>query len=243
VLLIAGSFTTWSIFAHRPDGKLHVHLVKTGESSALFVKTPSGSNLLIDLAGDASETSAVLTPLLSPWDFHIDALILTKPMSETLLADLNQMLRVGSMMTSTAVLRPSAGNYPLTLPENTTLITLPAGKPVEIEPGLTLTVIGEVTEQAAYALQYGETTILIPAGVDYALLKENYPDLMQQPDLLILTPDDVSYIPPRLWSELEPKTILWNSLESSPYQGALSLNSIDRISIVSDGIQIWSTSD
>jgi len=239
VLLIAGSFTTWSIFAHRPDSKLHVNLMKTGESSALFIQTPSGSNLLIDLAGDTSETSAALTPLLSPWDFHIDALILTQPVSETFLSDLNQMLRIDSVMTSTAVLRPSAGNYPLTLPDNIKLITLPAGEPVAIEPGLTLTVIGEVTEQAAYALQYGEVTILIPAGVDYALLKEKYPDLMRQPDLLILTPYDVSYIPPRLWSELEPKTILWNSLEPSPYQGALSLNSVDWTSIVSDGIQIW----
>ena len=239
VLLIAGSFTTWSIFAHRPDGKLHIHLVKFGGTSTLFVQTPSGSNLLFDLQGDASETSAALTPLLSPWDFHIDALVLTQPVIETRLADLNQMLRVDSVMTSTSVLHPSAGNYPLTPPDNTRLIILPAGNPVEIEPGLTLTVIGEATEQAAYALHYGEVTILIPAGVDYALLKDNYPDLMQQPDILILTPQDISYIPPRLWSELEPKAILWNSLDPSPYQGALSLNSVDRISIISDSIQVW----
>ena len=71
VLLIAGSFTTWSIFAHRPDGKLHISLVKAGDATALFMRTPAGANLLFDLEGDASENSAALTPLLSPWDFHI----------------------------------------------------------------------------------------------------------------------------------------------------------------------------
>ena len=98
---------------------------------------------MFDLAGDASETSAALTPLLSPWGFYIDALILTKPVSGTIHSDLNQMLRIDSVMTSTAVLSPSAGTYPLTLPDNTKLITLPAGEPVEIEPGLTFTVISE----------------------------------------------------------------------------------------------------
>ena len=85
--------------------------------------------------------------------------------------------------------------------------------------------------------------ILIPAGVDYALLNEKYPDLMQKPDLLILTPDDVSYIPPRLWSELEPKTILWNSLEPAPYQDVISLNNVDRFSVISDGTQNRPDSD
>jgi hypothetical protein len=63
---------------------------------------------------------------------------------------------------------------------------------------------------------------------------------MHQPDILILSLQDISYIPPRLWFELEPKTILWNNLAPSPYQGALSLDSVDRISILSDGVSLWS---
>ena len=120
------------------------------------------------------------------------------------------------------------------------MVTLSAGEPVELEPGLTLTVIGEATEQTAYVLQYNDVTILIPAGVDYALLKEDYPALMQQPDVLILSPQDVSYIPPRLWSELEPEYILWNSLEPSPYTNSISLTDDAKgTTLVSDGVSLW----
>ena len=240
VLLIAGSFTTWSIFAHRPDGKLHISLVKAGDAPALLMRTAAGANLLFNLEGDASENSAALTPLLSPWDFHIDALVLSHQVNETLLADLIQMLRVDSVMASNAVLRPSVGNYPLTPPDGTRLVTLSAGNPFELEPGLTLTVIGEATERTAYVLQYIDMTILIPVGVDYALLKEDYPALMLHPDVLILAPEDVTYIPPRLWSELEPEYILWNSLEPSPYANSISLTGEERdTTLVSDGVSLW----
>jgi competence protein ComEC len=40
LLLITGSFSVWSIFAHRPDGKLHVRLVNTGGNSSLYLQTP-----------------------------------------------------------------------------------------------------------------------------------------------------------------------------------------------------------
>ena len=238
-LLIAGSFSAWSIFAHRPDGKLHIHLLRTGETSAIFLQSPAGSNLLVDLPGNASETSAALMPFLSPWSFHLDTILLTKLVNETALEDLNQMLQVRSVFSTNSIFRPSANAYPLQIPENTNLLTLAENDGLEIEPGFTVTVIGEAPEQSAYAIQFKEMTILIPAGVDYALLKEQYSALMAQPDVLVLTPDDISYIPPRLWVELAPRAILWNSLEDSPFEMALSLTDNDPIELISDGIDIW----
>jgi len=242
-LLIAGSFSAWSIFAHRPDGKLHIHLIKMGEASALFLQTPDGNNLLVDLQGDASETAAALTPHFSPWNFHLDAVLLTKPIKETALDDLNQMVSVRAVIAANSILRPSTGTYPLKVPENTNLLSLAEKDGLEIEPGLTLTVIGEAPGQAAYAIQYKEATLLIPAGVDYALLKEEYPALMAKPAVLVLTPSDISYIPPRLWIELAPGAILWNNQEDSPFEDPISLEGTKDIEIISDGLNFWSTRD
>lgn len=70
--------------------------------------------------------------------------------------------------------------------------------PLEIEGGISLSVIGESPGKAAYALKYGQANIVIPAGVDYAVIMEAHPGLLENTDLLILSPSDTSYIPPRL---------------------------------------------
>lgn len=237
LLLAAGSFSAWSLYAHRPDGKLHLHVMKTGETSTLFIVTPGGNNFLLDLDGEPGESSSALTPLLSPWQYRLDALVLTHPLNETDLADLNEMLPVRSVIATAAILRPSADAYPFQVPEDTALSIINDAAPLEIEPGLTLMVIGEESGKSAYALQYGENTILIPGGVDYALLKQAHPELLQAPDVLVLTPEDVAYIPPRLWAELQPGTLVWNSVDASPYSGALIPAEGAITNVALDGIQ------
>jgi len=239
LLMIAGSFSAWSLYAHQPDGKLHIRLVNTGGKSSLFLQTPGGNSLLFDLTGDARETSAALTPYLSPWDYHIDALVLTHQVNEYSLSDLDQLVAVKTVVTSNAILRPSVDSYPLKVPENSGLFTIAENAAQEIEPDFTLTLIGEAPGRDAYAIQYNEIFILIPAGVDYALLKEHYLEKMLQPDILVLTPDDISYIPPRLWTELEPEVILWNSLEASPFPTFLSLSAKTDVELITDGITVW----
>ncbi len=239
LLLIAGSFSAWSIFAHRPDGNLHIRLVNTDGNSSLFLQTPGGSSLLFDLSGSASQTSAALTPFLSPWDYHLDAVILTRPVNEIALEDLDQMIAVKTIISANAILRPSVDIYPLQVPDYTQLITIAENEPFELEPGLTLALIGEAPGQAAYSIQYKDVNILIPAGVDYALLKAQYPVLMQKPEVLVLSPDDISYIPPRLWTELEPGVILWNSLEVSPFTPSLYPFATSDVELVTDGNTLW----
>lgn len=203
-----------------------------------MVQTPAGSTLLFDLQGEARETSAALTPLLSPWQFHLDALVFTRLITESALADFNDMVRVNSLITSNTVLRPAERKHALVLPAAVALAALPVGEPLELEPGLSLAMIGEASEVVVYALEYHQLTLLIPAGVDYALLKEDRPDLFDQPHILLLSPEDVSYIPPRLWAELNPAVLLWNSRETSPYSGANVFTVESGVSILSDGASV-----
>ena len=168
----------------------------------------------------------------------MDAIALTHPVNETSLSDLAQMIKVKSVITSNAVLRPAVENYPLQVPENTDLLALSPNEPLEVEPGFTISMIGESTERTAYLLQYREVSILIPAGVDYAAIRDEHPEAMVKPDIIVLTPEDVSYIPPRLWAELEPGVILWNSVEVSPFVNALDLKEDRNVEIISDGVTL-----
>lgn len=239
VLLIAGCFSVWSIYFHQPDGFLHIRQIRSSDTSFVIFETSAGNTYLFDLVGDPNETSAALTPLLSPWNYHLDGIVLIQPSSEIALADLNTSLAVNSILAANSILRPAAGEYPLSLPESTNLINLSSIAALEIEEGISLSVIAESPGKAAYMIQYGHVSIVIPAGVDYALIRDAHPGLLEKADLLILSPSDTSYIPPRLWSQLEPGILLWNSLDPSPFSSSLSTSESESISIISDGSSIW----
>lgn len=239
VLLVAGCFSVWSIYFHRPDGLLHFRRVFSADTSFIVIQTPAGNTWLFDLEDDPNEISTALTPLLSPWDYHLDGIILTKPLSEIAFGDLNTSLPVNTILAANSILRPAAGEYPLSLPDSTSLINLSSARALEIEPGVSLSVIGESIGKAAYALEYGQVSIIIPAGVDYAVLTRDHPDLLENADLLILSPLDTSYIPPRLWSQLQPGILLWNSLESSPFEASILIAESKPISLISDGRSLW----
>jgi len=239
VLLIAGCFSVWSIYFHQPDGLLHIRQLRSADTSLIVIETPSGNTYLLDLEGDPNETSAAITPLLSPWNYHLDGIVLSRPLSEIALSDLNASLPVKAILTANAILRPAAGEYPLSLPDSTDLINLSSTTALEIEKGISLSVIGEAPEKTAYSLEYGQVSIVIPAGVDYALIRETHPGLLENADLLILSPLDTSYIPPRLWSQLEPGMLLWNSLDLSPFGGQFSIGESGTISLISDGTSLW----
>jgi hypothetical protein len=81
--------------------------------------------------------------------------------------------------------------------------------------------------------------ILIPNGVDYALISQQDASALEGLSILILKEADISYIPPRVWQARQPRVVLWNSLTLSPVVEWQSLEQAERISIVSDGENIF----
>ncbi len=239
ILLIAGCFSVWSIYFHQPDDLLHIRQLRSSDTSIVMLETPAGNTYLFDLEGDPNETSASLTPFLSPWNYHLDGIVLTRSLSEIALGDLNASLPVHSILAANSILRPAAGEYPLTLPDSTNLVNLSSIAALEIEEGLSISVIAESPGKAAYTIQYGQVSIVVPAGVDYALIRGAHPGLLENANLLILSPSDTSYIPPRLWSQLEPGMLLWNSLDPSPFKSSFLTSDSEYLSLVSDGRTLW----
>ena len=80
--------------------------------------------------------------------------------------------------------------------------------------------------------------MLIPNGVDFALIKESSPAAMMGVTVLILNEDDISYIPPRVWEGLQPDLVLWNSVSVSPIETWYGVDSTDQINLISDGFGI-----
>ncbi|KAF0111281.1 MAG: competence protein ComEC [Chloroflexi bacterium] len=239
VLLLCGSVTVWSIYLHRPDGNLHVTLLRTGEDATLFLQTPGGKTVVFDPRGSVNELSAALSRDLTPWDYRLDSVLLTDRSSADELSQLSARLPVNEVLLAPAIYRATNTKFPVILPENIALDKLTSGETVEIGPGVTLTLVAENANGTALLLEHKNIKLLIPNGVDYALIKESAPESMQTLTALVLTPDDISYIPPRVWLQLNPAVILWNSPTLSPFVNSIGVDESTRVSLTSDGVEYW----
>jgi competence protein ComEC len=233
--LLCGSFTVWSIYAHRPDGRLHLTLQPAGKSSSIFIQTPSGQTIAVNPAEDMNELASSLSKRLSPWDYHLDTVILTDPGLVENIDRLNKDMLVGQSLLAPSVYRPSADNLPVRISQGIPIKKLAPNETLVIEPLLSLHLINSDDGGSAIELTYKQIHILIPNGVDYAIIKEISPESMQSLTALVLTPEDVSYIPPRVWQQLEPALVLWNSQALSPFLNSPGVDEFDSVTLTSDG--------
>ncbi len=90
-----------------------------------------------------------------------------------------------------------------------------------------------------FSSRMNKMKILVPGGVDYALIKATAPDALRDLSVIVVGEDDISYIPPRVWQALEPAAIVWHSTAVSPVAGWLSLDGGEVIPLVSDGSEIY----
>lgn len=237
--LLLAAASTWSIISHRPDGRLHIHLVPAGEETALFLRTPSGKTLLIDPGKEVNELSTAVSGELSPWSYQVDAVWLSNRSFARHLSELDERLPLRSVVLPPVVYRAGTDTRPLEIPPHLTLEKLQPGSVVDYDPGLQLRVVAESYESAAFLITYGNVKILIPNGVDYALIKSADPAVLNGLSVLVLTDSDISYIPPRVWQQLEPSLVLWNSAAVTPRDTWRGPREAGHIHLISDGIDLF----
>lgn len=66
------------LFTHLPDGKLHLVFCDVGQGDAIYIKTPRGSDILID-GGPNEKVLSCLSNHMPFYDREIELLILTHP--------------------------------------------------------------------------------------------------------------------------------------------------------------------
>ncbi len=238
-LLGATGVSIWSIAASQPDGMLHLNLIRCGDESTLVLRAPGGETLALDPLGNMDEFSSSLEKQLSPWSFHLDSVLLTQRKSAAPVIALSNQISIRQMLLAPASYRAESDAKPLTLPDDIELDKLLPGESVEMEPGLKLTLTVEDLNGTALLLQYGSLKVLIPNGVDYAVIKSSAPDALAGLTALLLGEEDVSNIPPRVWRNLTPQMILWRDRSVSPFEYSSGIDASVEVHFVSDGTRTW----
>jgi hypothetical protein len=108
---------------------------------------------------------------------------------------------------------------------------------------LWLTLLAANARDTALLLEYGQTCVLIPNGVDFAEIKETSTEALSGLSALILDERDISYIPPRVWRQIEPQVILWKDVSLSPFEESVGLDTARMVELVSDGDGFCVTAD
>lgn len=239
VFLLAGCFTVISIYVNRPDGNLHLHLARCEDQSTLFLRSPGGRVVILDLRGDVNELASALEKHLSPWNYAVDAVLITDRGGAEELGELAERIQVKSVILAPAAYRQEGGASELVIPAGIEVLKMLPGQAVEIEPGVRLGIAAEDLNGTAMLLEYGVTRVLLPNGVDYAQIKAASPSSLQNLTALALGAEDIDYIPFRVWRQLDPGLILWREVEISPFAESLGADTRLEVILYSDGEKTW----
>jgi competence protein ComEC len=91
---------TWSAALSLPDGRLHVACLDVGQGDAIFVRTPSGRQVLIDGGPDLTSGLSGIGRRMAFWDRDLDLVVLTHPDNDHLtgLLPVLERYRVGQVL-------------------------------------------------------------------------------------------------------------------------------------------------
>jgi competence protein ComEC len=239
--LILACVSIWSIALHQPDGRLHVQVMRAGDETALFVRAPGGEALLFDPGGEVNEVSAAVTRELSPWNFHLDDVWLTDPTKGSTLQLLDERITINRVLLSPLVYTLSSDQPGLVLLAGMTSCELSIGEVVIYKEGFKVQLLTADLEHTAVYMSFGDTTILVPNGVDFARIREVAPHALAHPSVLVLAETDISYIPPRVWDQAGAAIVLWNSAVPSPREDWIGTGNNPSVELVSDGVNFGLT--
>lgn len=238
-LLILGCFSVWSMVLHRPDGRLHLDLVRAGDETVLTLCSPGGRVLVFDPGENANELAAAIDGSLSPWAYRLDEVWLTHPAPSRRLELLDERVPLKSVVLAPAVYQAGADRKPFSVPEGIGVVKLKSGGGLGYSEKLDIHIVAESPSATALLITYGQVRVLIPGGVDYAVIKEISPEALRDLSVIVMGEEDISYIPPRVWQALMPTAILWNSTAVSPVESWLSLEGGEVVSLASDGVELY----
>ncbi len=234
-LLVVSAAAAWSIIRHLPDGNLHLDIAPAGSETVLMVRDPDGKVFVLNPGENVNDLCAEIGRVLSPWDYAIDQVWITNRISASHLKLLSERIPISGALITSNVYLSGADQQPVQIPDAITGVKMQPGGSLHYPSGLQVFAAETSIDHAALYLTYGETRILIPNGVDFARIREAAPEILESPTILILQEADIHYIPPRVWQNLEPQTILWYSRTIPPEAGWLGLDSGNRVSIISNG--------
>jgi competence protein ComEC len=176
VILVIGLLLVWRAAVAVPDGLLHVTFLNVGSADGIFIKTPSGKNILINGGESVTKLSDDLGRRVSSFDRKLDWLIVASPNEEQVAA----LPRVLERYPTDAVLwsgNRQASFSSRILNEFLTLQRVPItdaekDQVLDLGDGATLTVLTTGPRGAVLLLEYQSFRILLPVGMSFDALDQ-----------------------------------------------------------------------
>ena len=181
--LVVAAILLWGSALAAPEGKLHVTFIDVGQGDAIFIRSPSGRQVLVDGGPDPRLTLRALGDRMPFWDRSLDVVVLTHPHQDHLagLPDVLRRYRVDLVVQRT-VEYPSAQYVewrPLLaeMVPQTSVLEAVARQEVHLGDGVVLRVLhpGPIpifeevnNDSVVIHLTYGEVAFLLTGDIDAA---------------------------------------------------------------------------
>jgi len=163
-----------------PDGRLHVHVLDVGQGDAIFIRTPSGRQVLIDGGPGPSLLLSRLGRCMPFWDRSLDLLVLTHPDGDhiTGLVGVLERYRVEAVLTREVGCQEAICERWRQLLEDgeMTVHHGEAGLAIELEEGVTMAVLHPGAElmggedfndnSLVTRLSYGQVSLLLTGDIE-----------------------------------------------------------------------------
>ena len=176
ILAVLGIYTflAWSAVFAVPDGRLHLTFFDVGSADAILIQTPGGRSLLVDGGRSPSTLADALGRRLSPFDHHLDWLVVASPQEQQVAAlpgDLDLYPAEHVLWAGNPDASYSAEQLNLWLTDNATPVT-PAftGAALDLGQGATLKISSVSPRGAVLLVEWQGFRALLPVGMNFDTL-------------------------------------------------------------------------
>jgi competence protein ComEC len=170
------SYLVWSAAFAAPDGQLHLIFLNVGSADAILIETPSGRTVLVNGGESPSVLAAALGRRLSPFERHLDWLVVASPQEQQVAAlpsildrfQIENVLWAGSMDASY-----SAEAVTKWLTDSATPVTLAYdGAVLDLGNEARLKTLAVSPRGAVLLLEWQGFRALLPVGMNFDTMTE-----------------------------------------------------------------------
>jgi competence protein ComEC len=189
-LFVVAILSTYAVRAQETDGLLTIAFLDVGQGDAIYIKSPTGADMLIDGGPPNGAVLSVLSEVMSPTDRHLDVVLATHPDADHIggLPDVFQRFDVDNFI--------ATENHSGTDIENSLRVEVASegctttiarrGSSIDLGGGAVLMILFPDRPASSFEsndssivslLTYGSTTVLLtgdsPSGVEKYLVRED----------------------------------------------------------------------
>lgn len=258
VILVIGLLLVWRAAVAVPDGLLHITFLDVGSADGVFIKTPSGKNILINGGESVTKLSDDLGRRISSFDRKLDWLVVASTTEEQVAAlprileryPADSVLWSGNRQASFS--SRALGEYLVS--QNVPVTDAETDQVLDLGDGATLTMLTTGPRGAVLLLEYQDFRALLPIGMSFDALDElQYGESVGPVTVLSLADSGYAASNPEEWIvNLNPELIVLSvdaadingmpdgkTLETVKDYALLRTDVNGWIEISTNGLQMW----